>query len=89
MPLYSGNGDDGSTGLASGERVPKSSARPEACGTVDELCAHLGAVLACPPGNASPLADELLKIQNDLFAIGVLISSLPGSSIRIKCVRDE
>ena len=84
MPLYSGTGDDGSTGLASGERVSKCSARPEACGTVDELCAHLGAVLACLPGNASPLDDELLKVQNDLFIIGALISSRPGSSIRTK-----
>jgi cob(I)alamin adenosyltransferase len=84
MPIYSGNGDDGSTGLASGERVPKSSARPEACGSVDELNAHLGAVIACLPGNDSLLADELVRIQNDLFTIGALISSLPGSSIRSK-----
>jgi cob(I)alamin adenosyltransferase len=82
MPLYSGTGDDGSTGLASGERVSKCSARPEACGTVDELNAHLAAVIASLPANDSPETATLIRVQNDLFTIGALIASTPGSSIR-------
>ncbi len=61
-------GDDGSTGLADGRRVPKHDARIEALGEVDELNSHLGLLLA------EPLPDELrallVGIQNDLFDLG-------------------
>ncbi|MGK2930042.1 MAG: cob(I)yrinic acid a,c-diamide adenosyltransferase, partial [Acidimicrobiales bacterium] len=39
--LYTGRGDDGTTGLLYGGRVRKDDARPEAVGTVDELQAAL------------------------------------------------
>ena len=35
--IYTRTGDDGTTGLGDGSRVPKDSARVEAYGTVDEL----------------------------------------------------
>ena len=35
--IYTRTGDDGSTGLADGSRVPKHSPRPKAYGSVDEL----------------------------------------------------
>ena len=35
--IYTRTGDDGTTGLGDGTRVPKDSARVEAYGTVDEL----------------------------------------------------
>ncbi len=61
-------GDDGSTGLADGSRVPKDSARIHALGSVDELNSHLGLLLTenLPPD----VRDALLKIQNDLFDLG-------------------
>jgi cob(I)alamin adenosyltransferase len=49
--VYTRTGDDGTTGLASGERVPKDSLRVQACGTVDELNSQLGVVLACGLGD--------------------------------------
>ncbi len=39
-------GDDGTTGLADGTRVPKDSVRIEACGTIDELNSAIGVLLA-------------------------------------------
>ena len=72
-------GDDGSTGLADGGRVPKESARIEACGTVDELNSALGVVLAVEDLPAA-LAAQLLEIQHDLFDLGGELA-IPGSVV--------
>ncbi len=72
-------GDDGSTGLADGSRVPKESARIEACGTVDELNSALGVLLASPALPA-PMAAQLLEIQHDLFDVGGELA-IPGSVV--------
>ena len=71
-------GDDGSTGLADGGRVPKESARIEACGTVDELNSALGMVLACELPALMPA--QLLEIQHDLFDLGGELA-IPGSVV--------
>ncbi len=66
--IYTRTGDDGSTGLGDGSRVPKDSLRIEAIGCVDELNSQLG-VLRCQslPGDT----DELLaEIQHRLFDLG-------------------
>ena len=67
--IYTRTGDDGTTGLATGERVPKWSLRVEAYGAVDEANSALGcAVLHC---SADPeLSAMLTRIQNDLFDLG-------------------
>ena len=49
MKIYTKKGDDGTTGLLYGGRVPKDGLRPEAYGTVDELQACLGVVRAPSP----------------------------------------
>ena len=69
-------GDDGTTGLADGTRVPKDSVRIEACGTIDELNSAIGVLLA----TALPeqLAALLLDIQHDLFDLGGELA-IPGS----------
>jgi cob(I)alamin adenosyltransferase len=66
--VYTRTGDDGTTGLGGGQRVPKDSLRIEAFGTVDELNSQIGVVLAigADPGIAEPLR----TIQNDLFHLG-------------------
>jgi cob(I)alamin adenosyltransferase len=70
-------GDDGTTGLADGTRVPKDSARIEACGAVDELNSAIGVLLASP-GLPAPMAAQLLDIQHDLFDLGGELA-IPGS----------
>ena len=53
--IYTRTGDDGSTGLGDGSRVPKEDPRVEAYGTVDEANSAIGTVLsvaALPPAIA-------------------------------------
>lgn len=66
--IYTRKGDDGSTGLGGGQRVPKDTVRVAAYGTVDELNSQLGVVLASGP--AERLRGELQRIQNELFHLG-------------------
>jgi len=71
-------GDDGTTGLADGSRVPKSNPRVAAMGDVDELNSQLG-VLLC-----EPLPDDvrrlLHQIQHELFNLGGELS-LPAQTL--------
>jgi len=68
-------GDDGTTGLGDGSRVPKDDARIIAMGDVDELNSSLGVLLAEPlPAGLSAL---LTDIQHDLFDLGGELS-IPG-----------
>jgi cob(I)alamin adenosyltransferase len=68
--IYTRTGDDGTTGLGTGERVRKDSTRVAAYGTVDETNAAIGVARCClGPGHAS--VDAMLgRIQNDLFDLG-------------------
>jgi len=68
-------GDDGTTGLGDGARVPKSSPRIAALGDIDELNSVIGLVRAEPLSAA--LAETLLCIQHDLFDLGGEIC-IPG-----------
>ena len=67
--IYTRTGDDGTTGLGDGKRVPKASPRVEAYGNVDELNSVVGMVLAVDglPGN---VVNCLVEVQHDLFDIG-------------------
>jgi cob(I)alamin adenosyltransferase len=67
--IYTRTGDDGSTGLGDGSRVPKENLRVEAYGTVDEANSAIGVVLsvaALPPA----VAQCLTEMQHDLFDLG-------------------
>jgi cob(I)alamin adenosyltransferase len=66
--VYTRTGDDGTTGLGTGARVPKTSPRIVAFGAVDELNSHIGVVLTTGP--CSQVADALRRIQNELFHLG-------------------
>jgi cob(I)alamin adenosyltransferase len=73
MPIYTRTGDEGTTGLFGGGRVPKDHARVIAYGEVDELNAAIGLARATPPTDP---ADGLLEtIQRDLFALGGHLAS--------------
>lgn len=66
--IYTRTGDDGTTGLGTGQRVPKVSQRIEAYGVVDELNAAMGLVITASP--AGELVEPLRRIQNQLFHLG-------------------
>ena len=68
-------GDDGTTGLGDGQRVPKSHLRIAAMGDVDELNSQLGVLLAEPlPADVREL---LVTVQHELFNLGGELS-IPG-----------
>ena len=66
--IYTRTGDEGTTALGDGSRVPKTHARIEAYGTVDELNAVVGQAL----DHASDQAERegLDRLQHDLFDLG-------------------
>jgi cob(I)alamin adenosyltransferase len=71
-------GDDGSTGLGDGSRVPKDHLRVQAMGDVDELNSGLGVLLAEPlPADVRAL---LVVVQHELFNLGGELS-IPGFTL--------
>jgi cob(I)alamin adenosyltransferase len=71
-------GDDGTTGLGDGSRVPKDHLRVDARGHVDELNSSLGVLLAEPlPDNVREL---LVVVQHELFNLGGELS-IPGYAL--------
>src|SRR5262245_22056778 len=66
--IYTRGGDAGETSLGDGSRVPKTDARLVAYGTVDELNAWLGVVLA--EDVAPEIRTVLERVQNELFDLG-------------------
>lgn len=86
--IYTRGGDAGETSLGDGTRVRKSDLRLEAYGTVDELNALLGLVLAAPLGGR--FAPWIEQIQNDLFDLGADLAvpaEAAGSRLRIGAER--
>ena len=81
--IYTRGGDRGETSLGDGSRVPKLDCRIGAFGTVDELNAALGVVLA-EPDLPEPLRGPLERIQNDLFDVGADLSVPFGIADRLR-----
>lgn len=77
--IYTRTGDDGTTGLGDGTRVPKDSARVEAFGTVDELNSTIGIILAVP-GLPAEVGECLTRVQHELFDLGGELC-IPGTQI--------
>jgi cob(I)alamin adenosyltransferase len=73
--IYTKTGDDGTTGMLYGGRVPKDDLRVEAAGSADEAVAALGVARATctTPG----LPDLLLRLQRELFVVGAEIATAP------------
>lgn len=82
--IYTKTGDDGTTGLGDGSRLPKHHLRIAAYGTVDELSSILGLYLA---NGADPKGSELVgHIQNDLFDVGadLCVPGEAGDKLRLQ-----
>lgn len=73
MKVYTKKGDTGETSLYGGARIPKDHIQIEAYGTVDELNAQLGVVMAYMDDEQE--LDFWLKIQSRLFDIGAILAS--------------
>lgn len=87
MKIYTRKGDDGRTGLITGERVLKDDARVDLYGVVDELNSHLGAAASFLDGPAfEALRTHLERQQSLLFELG---SELAGLQSAEPAIRDE
>ncbi len=75
MSIATKTGDAGETSLMYGRRVPKTDARVEAYGCVDELNAALGMVRASV--GSSSIADQILSIQKELVIVMGELATAP------------
>jgi cob(I)alamin adenosyltransferase len=75
--IYTRTGDAGTTGLVDGSRTPKHSARIAAIGEVDEANSALGWALIAATGDH---AQDLRRIQNDLFDLGADLATPAAST---------
>ena len=83
VKIYTRKGDDGTTGLWYGGRVPKSDQRPEAYGSVDEAASALGLCRAAATGDQE-VYDDILRIQNELFIAGAELATAPEAAGRLE-----
>jgi len=85
--IYTRGGDAGETSLGDGSRVTKLDARIAAFGTVDELNAHVGVVIAgdCP----DEIRGVLLRVQNELFDLGADLSVPMEHDARLRVTQEQ
>ncbi|MGC1514236.1 MAG: cob(I)yrinic acid a,c-diamide adenosyltransferase [Maribacter sp.] len=79
MKIYTKTGDDGTTGLFGGTRVPKHHDRIDSYGTVDELNSWLGLIRDQDIADSSK--KQLSKIQAHLFTVGALLATDPEKAV--------
>ena len=76
MKVYTKAGDDGTTGLFYGGRVPKDSPQPRAYGAVDEAQAALGVARAAAE-DGSEVEELVISIMRDLWVLMAELATLP------------
>lgn len=74
--IYTRTGDDGTSGLVDGSRLPKGDALFAAMGDVDEANSAIGLAALAVEGE---LSRRLLTIQNDLFDLGADLATPAGT----------
>jgi cob(I)alamin adenosyltransferase len=82
--IYTKKGDDGSTSLWYGGRVPKHHGRTEAYGALDEACSQLGVARALCDAGEAELAADILRLQDDLFVAGAELATAPEAAARLE-----
>lgn len=82
MKIYTRKGDDGTTGLYGGGRVPKDAAAPEAYGTVDEAQAALGLARAHAE-RGGDLDQILIHIERDLWVLMAELATEPENAHKL------
>jgi cob(I)alamin adenosyltransferase len=86
--IYTRGGDQGETSLGDGSRVSKLDCRIGAFGTVDELNAQIGLVLAADLPQA--YREVLERVQNELFDVGADVSVPFGvGDARLRVTHDQ
>jgi cob(I)alamin adenosyltransferase len=80
--IYTGTGDDGTTGLLYGGRISKADPAAEAYGSVDETVADVGSARAVADNPA--LEAILLEVQRELFVVGADLATNPAERAKLK-----
>jgi cob(I)alamin adenosyltransferase len=83
VKIYTRKGDDGTTGLWYGGRVPKHHLRPEAYGSIDEAGSALGLARAAAD-KGSELYADILRVQTELFVAGAELATAPEAAERLE-----
>jgi cob(I)alamin adenosyltransferase len=82
--IYTKKGDDGTTSLWYGGRVPKHHGRTDAYGSLDEACSQLGLARALCGDGDEELAGDILRLQDDLFVAGAELATAPEAAGRLE-----
>ncbi|MBO0894645.1 MAG: cob(I)yrinic acid a,c-diamide adenosyltransferase, partial [Acidimicrobiales bacterium] len=82
MPIYTRSGDDGTTGLLFGGRVPKDAAPVELNGAVDEAQALLGLARA-ESDHGGELDSLLVALERDLWVLMAEVATAPANRHRL------
>jgi cob(I)alamin adenosyltransferase len=84
VKIYTKKGDDGTTSLWYGGRVPKHHGRTEAYGTLDEACSVLGVARALCASEQAELTADILRLQDDIFIAGAELATAPEAAERLE-----
>ena len=84
VKIYTKKGDDGTTSLWYGGRVPKSDLRTEAYGALDEAASALGVARSLCGTEDAELAADILRLQDDLFIAGAELATAPEAAGRLE-----
>jgi cob(I)alamin adenosyltransferase len=79
MKIYTKTGDDGTTGLFGGTRLPKHHIRIDSYGTVDELNSWIGLIRDQDIDKNSK--QQLITIQEHLFTVGAILATDPEKEV--------
>jgi cob(I)alamin adenosyltransferase len=82
--IYTKKGDDGTTSLWYGGRVPKSDARTEAYGAIDEAGSALGVARSICGPDDDEVARDILRVQKELFVAGAELATAPEAGERLE-----
>ena len=84
VKIYTKKGDDGTTSLWYGGRIPKHHGRTEAYGSLDEACSELGVARALCGSGEAELAADILRLQDDIFVAGAELATAPAAAERLE-----
>jgi len=84
VKIYTKKGDDGTTSLWYGGRVPKCHPRTEAYGALDEAASQLGLARALCDAGEAELAADILRLQDDIFIAAAELATAPEAAERLE-----
>lgn len=82
MRIYTRKGDDGTTGLLYGGRVPKDDARTDVYGTLDETVSALGVARA--GGLVDRVEEIVVRLQREMFVVGAQLATSPENQQKLQ-----